>query len=429
MRYIQQPFMSMMSRLIICLTALMSLSCANILTPSGTENFASGSISEKTNDSVLVKRIFTLLYALDKDAVSRNSISKDEALKTVAAAWQQRLNTALNHCDNIDCLTAELKLKDAEIKLTGARLAALTESGGISDQMINDLKAANAYFHYHQLADSALVRNAWNDVAKGINRIFDIYLSGKKPRYPSIDSISFDADSPEFLELVVNELKALDKTKSSVVYEQPLAAALRALAINGRNEAARYVPLTGGLNAAAFAAAQQTDWTKYPYSAILVPGYGPEKPGIRIDYRAVARSKMAAERFKKGLAPFLIVSGGHVYPAKTPFSEAVEMKKYMVEQLGLPADAIIIEPHARHTTTNVRNASRIIYRFNMPDDKPVLAVTDSVQTKMIVNLAARTKRELGYVPFRDVKKLNEVESTFYPVKEAFRADVNDPLDP
>lgn len=425
--YIQQLFRY--SLIIVCIPVFISLSAANAFAFSVHADFASRAGFEGPKDSLIVKRIFTLLYVLDKDAIAKKSIKRDKILNTVAAARQQRLNNALNRCDNIDCLTAELKLKDTEIKLIGNRLAVLTESGGVSDQMIKDLKITNAYFNYHPLSDASLIKNAWNDVAEGINRTLEVYLLGKTPRYPSIDSISFNAGSPEFLHLLKNKLNKLSKLKSRIIYELPLETALKALAINGRDEAARYEPLTAGLNAAAFAAAQHTDWSKYPYTAILVPGFGPEKAGIRIDHRAVARSKMAVERFKKGLAPFLIVSGGHVYPAKTPFCEAVEMKKYMVEELGLPADAIIIEPHARHTTTNVRNTSRIVYRFNMPQDKPVLVVTDRAQTKMVINLAERCKRELGYIPFRDVKGLNEQESTFYPVKDAFQVDVNDPMDP
>ncbi|WP_316814371.1 YdcF family protein [Pedobacter heparinus] len=393
------------------------------------ENSAFSAVFETPKDSVLVKRIFTLLYLLDKDAASKKSIKSDKTLNTVAAEWQQRLKNALNHCDHINCLTAELKLKDTEIRLIGSRLAALTESGDIPYQMIKALKTTNAYFNDHQLPDSSLMKNAWNNVAKGINRILEVYLSGKKPRYPAIDSISFNANSPEFLHLSKNELSKLSKLKSRIFYELPLQTAFKVLTINGRIEAARYEPLTSGLNAAVFTAAQHANWSKYPYTAILVPGFGPEEAGIRIDHRSIARSKMAAERFKKGLAPFIIVSGGHVYPAKTPYCEAIEMKKYMVEELGLPADAIIIEPYARHTTTNVRNASRIVYRFNMPQDKPVLVVTDPIQTKMVINLAERCKRELGYIPFHDVKKLNEQESSFHPVVNAFQADVNDPLDP
>lgn len=402
---------------------------ADVLAFPAPKNIAWGTASDTPKDTLLVKRIFTLLYVLDKDETSKKAILQDHILNTLAATRQQGLKRALSRCDHINCLTAALKLKDAEIKLIGDQLAALTSSGRISDQVISLLKKTGAYYNLHQLPDTAFIKSAWNNVAKGINRTLEVYLAGQKPRYPAIDSISFNANSPEFLLLVKNELRKTVKLKSGIVYELPLQTALKALAINGRDEAARYEPLTGGMNAAAFAAVQQTDWSKYPYSAMLVPGFGPEEAGIRIDHRSIARSKMAAERFKQGLTPFIIVSGGHVYPAKTPFSEAVEMKRYMVEQLGLPADAIIVEPYARHTTTNLRNAARMVYRFHMPPDKPVLVVTDVAQTKMVINLAERCKRELGYVPFRDVKSLTGQESVFFPVEHAFQADVNDPLDP
>jgi uncharacterized SAM-binding protein YcdF (DUF218 family) len=33
----------------------------------------------------------------------------------------------------------------------------------------------------------------------------------------------------------------------------------------------------------------------------------------------------------------------------------------MVEKLHVPANAILVEPHARHTTTNMRNTARLIF--------------------------------------------------------------------
>ena len=45
------------------------------------------------------------------------------------------------------------------------------------------------------------------------------------------------------------------------------------------------------------------------------------------------------------------------------------MKRYMIDVLGIPASAIIIDPFARHTTTNVRNAGRMILDYGFPKDK------------------------------------------------------------
>ena len=47
---------------------------------------------------------------------------------------------------------------------------------------------------------------------------------------------------------------------------------------------------------------------------------------------------------------FLCVSGGFVHPIRTRFSEAIEMKHDLMTRFGIPANAIIVDPHARHTT-------------------------------------------------------------------------------
>lgn len=106
------------------------------------------------------------------------------------------------------------------------------------------------------------------------------------------------------------------------------------------------------------------------------------------------------------------------------------MKKYIVEQLGVPADAVFIEPHARHTTTNIRNTCRMIYDFQIPDNKPVLVVTDSSQANYIAGRMSNTSmRDLGYLPYQQLKLLNDNEVEFYPVKMAMQPDPGDPLDP
>jgi uncharacterized SAM-binding protein YcdF (DUF218 family) len=105
------------------------------------------------------------------------------------------------------------------------------------------------------------------------------------------------------------------------------------------------------------------------------------------------------------------------------------MKKYMVEKLGLPDAAVFIEPHARHTTTNLRNTARMVYAFGFPADKTMLIVTDVSQSRSIVDMAERCRKELGYVPYRDLKRLSEVETSCLPVPEARQPDPFDPLDP
>jgi hypothetical protein len=71
----------------------------------------------------------------------------------------------------------------------------------------------------------------------------------------------------------------------------------------------------------------------------------------------------------------------------------------------------------------------MVYRFKIPDNMKILAVTDSIQNAYIGMMDKRFKEELWYIPYRDLKKLGQEESEFYPIKNALQANPMDPLDP
>lgn len=142
------------------------------------------------------------------------------------------------------------------------------------------------------------------------------------------------------------------------------------------------------------------------------------------------RCRLAAVQYNKGVAPFIVVSGGKVHPYKTIYSEALEMKKFLIEKLNIPENVIIMEPHARHTTTNMRNCARLIFRYGMPIDKPCISTTTAGQSMMITTtLAARCQKELNEVPFKAGKRLSETEAEFIPVIDALHINPAEPLDP
>lgn len=120
-----------------------------------------------------------------------------------------------------------------------------------------------------------------------------------------------------------------------------------------------------------------------------------------------------------------------MHPFKTKFSEAFEMKKFLMEVLKVPENAIIMDPHARHTTTNMRNGVRLLYRYGMPVDKPCLVSTMRSQSYYITNDAFVTRclREINHVPYKLGKRLSETDFEFYPVLDALHIDADEPLDP
>lgn len=269
---------------------------ANPVTNSSYVNGAD-TVPEKSKNSLLAKRIFPLLYEIDNSKRMKRLLAGDKVLQGISQGWDQRINTAIKQCNDVKCLADALKLTDDEIRRAGDRMIVLSQR---SDKLIDAVKASDAYSNEYNASDTVWIRNSWEHAAGGMNRIFDVYLAGKKPRYAAIDSISFNTSDPEFFRLVKQELSTVISRKHSrlhIIYELPLACALKTLIINGRDEAIRYEPLTAGINAAAFAAAQRTDWSRYQYAAMLVPGFGPDEPNVRIGQRGIERCKMGAARW------------------------------------------------------------------------------------------------------------------------------------
>lgn len=104
------------------------------------------------------------------------------------------------------------------------------------------------------------------------------------------------------------------------------------------------------------------DWERYEHRIIIIPGYTPldakhAAPGIHPT--AQKRLDIAVADHRAGKAPFLLVSGADVYPRGTPYFEALEMRAKLMA-MGVAADRIFVDARARHTTTNLRNAGRIM---------------------------------------------------------------------
>jgi hypothetical protein len=336
----------------------------------------------------------------------------------------------MNDCKTAGCYSTALQFTDAEIAAIGDDLVHLVMTKGPVKDRVSKLKQGGLYPLFMKEPDTTYARKAWQTEARGIAYILNTYIAGQKPLYPKIDSISYDKNDPAFRDKVAATVQKVMKNKSGAFFSMSVLFAIEALKLNDRDEAARYEPLTAGENAAAFSSVKKIKWKSYPYSAILVPGLGPEQPDVKLDPNGAKRCDSAAFRYREGKAPFIVVSGGHVHPNKTPYCEAIEMKKYLVEVLKIPASAIIIEPHARHTTTNLRNTNRLIFRFKIPFDKPVLIVTDAAQNGYINgSMKDKVLKELGYTPFSTIKKLSATETEYLPSDNSRQVNTFDPLDP
>jgi hypothetical protein len=393
--------------------------------------YAEVSQSNENIDAIITNKAFPFYDYVAHNKVFAGIVKKDATFQNQSLRQIKRMKMALEQCGDIACYATAAQWSPDEIAAIGERLMQLCHDNKKMHRLLEVLKAAEQYNLYDTQTDTAFIRSVWNDAALGVNRILDTYIKGKKPRYSAIDAISFPDNDAGFRERVRQELAELVKqhTRKDLFFKLPLKLALKALAINDRDEAARYEPLDQGMNKSAVESIPSIQWASFPYSMILVPGQGLEREGLAIDPMGISRCRLAAERYQKGLAPFIVVSGGHVHPNKTSYSEAVEMKKYMVQELRIPEKAILIEPHARHTTTNLRNTVRLVYRYKIPDNMKILTVTDSIQNAYIPKMEKRFIEELGYIPYRDLKILSTEENEFYPVKNALQVNPFDPLDP
>ncbi|MBC3539195.1 YdcF family protein [Rufibacter sediminis] len=384
---------------------------------------------QTATQTLLQQKIYPLLVTL-QESPYQAELQKSETLRQLASQRAQRVKQAVQTCSDVPCLASSVQWSAAEVQQVGNELVRLFQSSKRFQNVVQPLKASGKYELYAPQPDTAFLRSAWQNSAQAMNHATDVYFKGKKPRYPKIDAISFELTDPAFHRQVRQALeKAVNTSGDQLFFQIPLQVSLEALAINGRDEAVRYEPLHQGLNAGPFQQAKSTDWKNFKYSLILVPGFGPEEEGIVLHDKAKSRCRMALERYQKGLAPFIVVSGGNVHPNKTPYNEAVEMKKYMVDSLGVAEQVVIIEPHARHTTTNLRNTNRLLYTLQLPLDRPILIVTDESQSSYIMRFEKKAKEELGYAPFQKLKKLSDVETEYYSVSASRQVDPLDHLDP
>lgn len=315
----------------------------------------------------------------------------------------------------------------AAVRWTPEEIAAVSQVLGNVTTLDAPLRATGLY------PKTPLLPQAWESAAAAMNRIYDVYGLGQPPRYPAIDSVSFDVKSPNYARMitVIQAVMSDEPDGHPLFFHVPLRFALELLRANWRDEAGRFEPMEKGENRAAYERVPKVDWSQYKYTAILIPGSGTDRPGQALSPWGKARVTLAARRYKAGLAPFLIVSGGYVHPSQTPFCEAIEMKKALIAEYGIPAEAILIDPHARHTTTNVRNAARLLYRYGFPFAKTALITTDQGQSAYIEapTFAQRCLAEIGHLPYEALKRISPFDLEFRPRLDALTLDPFDPLDP
>ena len=385
-------------------------------------------------DNYVSSKNYYFLNLIDQLKPLKALVAQDVVLIKINKAKRQEIQLTLKDCSQEqNCVVKALQFNDQEIDEIGARLASLYRKDNELGKLLNQhIIPSGHYSLFASLPPKEMLRKAWEQDAKAINHTIAVYAGGKKPNYPNIDSLSYKVSSKGYMELMLASanLSLAQTTSNSLFFAPSMLFALQSLELDERNQIADFEPMEKTVNKAAYEHSKTVKWDNYKYSVILVPGAGPDKPGVALSGGGMLRCRLAALQYQLGVAPFIMVSGGAVHPYKTKFNEAKEMKRYLMETLSIPEQAIIMEPHARHTTTNMRNASRLIFRYGFPMEKPAITSTLKSQSYYITDtVPQRSEKELGYRPYKNGQRLSDTEAEFYPLAISLQLDFDEPMDP
>jgi len=373
---------------------------------------------------------FFLLSLFQRDRAVRRRLSQNQALKQLNADKVRALRKVAS-CENVACFDQLIRLDDSTIEAVAAELQTLANRREFKLLAKRDLRPSGVFIKYATQSDSQMFVSAWKDAANGMNRILSVYGLGKDPRYKDIDRISFEVNTEDYRNRLKAKIREIKLSQDSLFFEPALNFALALLEINRRDEAGRYEPLEQGENKAAVLNLKNIKWSDYPYSFILVLGSGGNDLTTRISPLGAQRTDVAAQLLLQRKAPLIVVSGGYVHPMQTPFCEAIEMKRYLMERYKIAATNILIDPHARHTTTNFRNAARLAFRYGIPTERTALVTSSEghITSSTSEEFRTRNLNELGYFPVEFIRRISPTEAEFRPSVASLFFDVNDPLDP
>ena len=94
---------------------------------------------------------------------------------------------------------------------------------------------------------------------------------------------------------------------------------------------------------------------------------------------------------------------------------SIEMKRFLIETMHIPEKEIIKDHHARHTSTNMRNCARLIFRYGIPMDKPCISSSNKEQSHYISGkgMENRCIEEQGYSAYKNGNRISKTEDELF----------------
>lgn len=375
-------------------------------------------------NTIEAKNVYFLSLVNSQSDLS-SAIKADEELAALSKKKYEAFKAASTLKDKI----ASVVFSNSEIIAAGKRISALWAENNAFDKVaINHLSPSGCYISNKSSTVPSFLEGVWATDAQALNTINMIFGDGSQAAHCDDDKRTATDEQ------VIDALKKVESivNAQSPFFQLALESAKAVLKVNGRDEeSVNFEPMNNDCNKAAFEAAKEMAWGNYEYSVIMVPGMGPDDYNTPLHPLGQKRCDIGYELWKQGLAPFIMVSGGRIHPSKTTYCEANEMKKYLIKK-GVPEKAIIMEPHARHTPTNVRNMVRVMFRMGLPMDMGGIisctadVISNTFQSQAFLN---RCQNEYGFLPVSFGKTVNSQAITFYPKTDCLNVYSKDPLDP
>lgn len=125
------------------------------------------------------------------------------------------------------------------------------------------------------------------------------------------------------------------------------------------------------------------------YDAIVVPGVPFNAP--QWDMTMQMRVLWAVHLYQRGFTKNIIMSGGAVY---SPYVEGQMMKLYAIK-LGVPAENILVDDKAQHSTENLWYSHILAQKNGLTH---IALATDPFQTRMLYRFGRRRLKSVKYLP-------------------------------
>ncbi len=369
-----------------------------------------------SSDSYVQDKGFYLVTILEGAGVLAD-LASDPTLANASSSRDAALRTTANACaGDATCIANALAFSSSDADAIAQALSArLVAAGDLSKVVSDHMRPSGAFDANASLDDAALVAQAWRDTAAALTSSIAAYA-------PEIAGAA--------LATVVSNVIAAHPDPMPF-FMPAMSMLLAILDADQRDNAAEGEPIDQGENAAVIAHVPAIDFSKFPYTMLVVPGIGPTDATTELSFGSQQHADLAAARFAAGWAPLFALTGGRVHPDRTTFAEALEMKKYLMATYGIPENVIIVDPYARHTTTNIRNVARYAFRYGVPTNVHALIVTNFTQTITITGppFLSTCQSEMGLVPWRSVAQLSDEDTCFVPSVIVMQQHGADPLDP